>query len=192
MNTPAHLALSVFIWRAESTWRAALAVSFGALLPDLPMIGFYFYQKILGTPEHIIWSITYFEQKWQLIFDSFNSIPLFLLLALACYFYKFQLGLLLAASALLHIMFDLPLHHDDAHRHFLPFSDWRFISPISYWDPRHFGSIIVWVELVFALFACSFVCWKGDSKPMRIVAAFTLLAYASFATFAFMHWSGSI
>ena len=156
------------------------------------MIGFYIYQKILGTSEHIIWSETYFEQDWQLIFDLFNSIPLFFVLGLACYFLKFQLGFLIAASAVLHMMLDLPLHHDDAHRHFLPFSNWRFQSPVSYWDPRHFGSIVAWIELAFALFACAFVCWRGDSKPIRIVAAFTLFAYVGFAAFAFIHWSGSI
>lgn len=190
MNTPAHLALSVFIWRAESKWLAVLVISFGALLPDLPMIGFYFYQKLLGTPENIIWSKSYFEQPWQLTFDLFNSIPIFLTLGIACYYFKFKLGFLLVASALLHMLFDLPLHHDDAHRHFLPFSDWRFLSPVSYWDPRYFGNIFVWMELAFALVACTFVYFKGGAKPMRIAAACTLFAYASFALFAFWHWTG--
>ena len=45
MNTPVHLALSVFVWRIESGWQAAAAISIGALLPDMPMIAFYAYQK---------------------------------------------------------------------------------------------------------------------------------------------------
>lgn len=188
MNTPAHLALSLFIWRAENKWLMVLAISLGALLPDLPMIGFYLYQKMLGTPEPIIWSTLYFEPKWQLLFDVFNSIPLFLVLAGASFLFKFQLGFLLSASALLHLFLDFPLHHDDAHRHFLPFSNWRFFSPVSYWDPRYFGSIVIWVELTFALFACAFVSWKSPGKPMRIVAGLTLLAYASFAVFALTQW----
>jgi hypothetical protein len=44
MNTPAHLALSIFIWRSNTGWQAAAAVALGAVLPDLPMIAFYFYQ----------------------------------------------------------------------------------------------------------------------------------------------------
>jgi len=35
----------------------------------------------------------------------------------------------------LHALFDFPLHHDDGHRHFWPFSEFRFDSPVSYWDP---------------------------------------------------------
>jgi hypothetical protein len=46
---------------------------------------------------------------------------------------------------LLHVFGDLPLHHDDAHRHFFPFLDWRFRSPVSYWDPAHRGA---WASLV--------------------------------------------
>ena len=50
-------------------------------------------------------------------------------------------------SLLLHTLGDLPLHHDDGHRHFFPFLDWRFESPVSYWDPAHYG---LWFSLVEA------------------------------------------
>ena len=45
MNTPAHVAASLLVWRKEKGTMAASAVVLGALLPDLPMFGFYGYQK---------------------------------------------------------------------------------------------------------------------------------------------------
>ncbi len=189
MNTPAHLALSVFIWRNEPNWKAAAAITLGALLPDLPMVGFYLYQKYsLHTPEGIIWSTLYFEKDWQLLFDVFNSIPAAVMLAALCYWLNFKLGFLLFASALLHMLFDFPLHHDDAHRHFLPLSNWRYISPVSYWDPRHFGQYVVWVEVALTLLGSVYVVTRSASNPMRIIAGLTLFAYLGFSIFVFFMW----
>jgi len=42
-------------------------------------------------------------------------------------------------AALLHALCDLPLHNDDGHPHFWPFTDWVYASPVSYWDPDHHG-----------------------------------------------------
>ncbi len=45
-----------------------------------------------------------------------------------------------AAGALLHSLIDVAVHHDDGPLVFFPFS-WsiRFSSPVSYWDPDHYG-----------------------------------------------------
>lgn len=44
------------------------------------------------------------------------------------------------ASACLHTFIDIPLHYNDGPLIFFPF-DWetRFYSPVSYWDPDHYG-----------------------------------------------------
>ncbi len=191
MNTPAHVAASLLVWRKEKGTMAASAVVLGALLPDLPMFGFYGYQKIVvGSSEREIWSRLYFQDHWQLLFDVMNSIPL----ALACLalfaWIKFPAGKLCAASALLHMLFDLPLHHDDAHRHFLPLTHWRFASPVSYWDPRHFGLQAALLEFLFAVAAAAFVCIKGPGKPIRIAALATLAMYLAGIAFAVMMWMG--
>ena len=189
MNTPAHLALSLFVWRTEIKWSAVIAVSLGAILPDFSMFGFYLYQKLmLGTSEHIIWTVNYYQPGWQLIFDLFHSIPIILTFVIVFHLSGFRTGFLLAASALLHQFFDFPLHNDDAHSHFLPFSDWRFQSPISYWDPRHYGHIFIRIELVLALLSSAYVSWRAPAKPLRIVALSTFLIYAAFSVFAVVHW----
>lgn len=189
MNTPAHLAASVFLWRNEPGWGSAVAVSIGAVLPDAPMFGFYAYQKLVaGSTEADIWSKLYFQDGWQLFFDVSNSVPIFLVMAVTCHFLGSRWGVLLALSALLHICCDLPVHHDDAHRHFLPFTNWRFSSPVSYWDPKHFGAIFMWFELAFAVVASIYVGWRGKQAPMRYVAFGTLALYAIGIAFAVTYW----
>ncbi len=188
MHTPAHLAASVFVWRNELGWGSAAAVALGAVLPDLPMFGFYGYQKWAGRSEGEIWSELYFQQDWQLFFDVFNSIPAAILLMLTGKVLGWRWGMLCAASALLHMVCDLPLHNDDAHGHFLPFTDWHFVSPLSYWDPEYNGHYFVWFELAFAIGACTFVSWKGKHVAMRSIAICTLCLYLAGIVFVLTVW----
>ena len=179
MHTPAHVAYSLFFWRHAPGWGAVSAVTLGALLPDLPMFGFFAYERFwVRATGREIWSTLYFADHWQFCFDIFNSIPLAILLMAVCKAYGSRWGSLCAASALLHMLCDLPVHHDDAHRHFLPVSDWRFISPVSYWDFRHYGQVVVWIELALALGACVCVIRTTKHRPMRFAALGTLSLYA--------------
>ena len=41
----------------------------------------------------------------------------------------------LFSAALVHLTLDFPLHNDDARAHFWPLTNWKFTSPVSYWDP---------------------------------------------------------
>jgi len=200
MNTPAHLAASLLLWRKEAGWGAASAIACGAILPDAPMFGFYLYQKIIGSSEREIWSTHYFAENWQAFFDAFNSIPIFIVLMAVFYFasrYRtgFRWGMLLAASALLHVACDLPLHNDDAHRHFWPLTDWRYRSPVSYWDPKFYGIQFMLREILFAVLASGLVAWQckwqSKQRPMRILAILTLALYAVGIAFAVVVWMPS-
>lgn len=189
MNTPAHVAASLLVWRNEPGWGAAAAVGIGAVLPDAPMYGFYVYQKwIARQSESAIWSRLYFENSWQLLFDGFNSIPFALALIAFSLWGGWRWGVLLWGSALLHLACDLPVHHDDAHRHFLPFTNWRFASPVSYWDPRHYGLVFMIFELAFAMTACLYVAGRSQVAPMRTVARGTLVLYILGIGFALAMW----
>ena len=179
MNTPSHVVASLLVWRDEKDWLPISAVVLGAILPDLPMFGFYAYQRFwAGRSESEMWSELYFEPGWQLLFDWFNSIPIAIALIGFCQLLGFRWGMLLCASALLHMCCDLPVHHSDAHRHFLPLSNWRFESPVSYWDPKHHGLYFAAAELLFSVLACTFVGWNSTALPMRIAAFSTLILYA--------------
>ena len=179
MHTPAHLAASLLLYRNQPGRLAAAGAALGAVLPDLPMFGFYGYEKfVLGTSDHVIFSERYFDPGYQLFFDIFNSAPLFAAMLALCLWRRWRVGALIAGSALLHIALDLPVHHDDAHRHFLPFTNWRFASPVSYWDPAHHGVAFAIAEGIGAIAACIYVVRKGKSRPMRGWALGTLVFYA--------------
>ena len=188
MNTSAHFLLS-FSCLTNSTaagkieW--VIPASIGALLPDAPMFLFYAVEKIvLRTPERDIWNTRYFLSGWQDFFDVFNSIPIVLLGLVFASLFKKKWMVVLFLSMSLHFAFDLPLHHDDGHRHFWPLSDWRYESPVSYWDPRHFGKWAASLEAI--LCAVSFyVSYKRfSSKKLR---AGLLIALAiQIAAFSFV------
>ena len=176
MQTPAHVAASLFVWPKETRWIDASAIVAGAVLPDISMFFFYGYQKSIGTDESEIWGTLYFEENWQYFFDVFNSIPVAIVLFLVFRSLKIRWAQLLTASACLHMLCDLPVHHDDGHRHFLPISNWRFESPVSYWDPEHFGLVFAALELTLAITALVYVTRKG-SKPTSRFAIGTLVIY---------------
>lgn len=143
MNTPAHAVVGLALFAAPDGQRRprdSAAILFGSLLPDLPMFGFFIWQRfLLGTAHSQIWDVEYFRASSQAFFDVFNSIPLALVgLALALW-QRHRTASLVCAGVLAHCALDLPLHREDGHGHFWPLSDWHFVSPVSYWDPRHHG-----------------------------------------------------
>lgn len=188
MQTPSHVAFSLFFWRHVPNCKETLAVVFGAILPDLAMFVFYGYQKMVGSKEMDIWQTLYFQEGWQWFFDVFNSIPIFFVLAVVCYFNGWRIGFLISASALLHVLCDFPVHNDDAHRHFLPFSNWRFMSPLSYWDPKHYGVYAMIAEFILAVLACITISSQKNVKSIRIAGYVTLSLYIAAVVLALVFW----
>lgn len=154
MNTPSHAILNLAILGRRSQPQFNPTIVIGALIPDVAMFMFYGWARLIAQiPERQIWRELYYEPFWQNIFDLANSIPLALMgLGIALYYRRTAIALLFA-SIILHCLEDLPLHHDDAHRHFWPFSQFRFVSPVSYWDPAHYGDIAGPLEVALVLIA---------------------------------------
>jgi hypothetical protein len=153
MNTPSHAIVNLALLMNGRS-EAVLPIIVGAVLPDVPMFVMYFWAKrVLRQSEAQVWSETYWKPHWQWAVHLFHSIPLAAIATFLFHLIGWQWLELICLSAILHSLGDLPLHNHDAHRHFLPFSRYRLISPISYWDPRHYGRLIAWVEkgLVLAL-----------------------------------------
>ena len=46
--------------------------------------------------------------------------------------------------------------------HFWPFSDWIYVSPLSYWDPRHYGWLIGPLEGLLCL-GLLYLLWQRFS-----------------------------
>ncbi len=170
MNTPTHALLSLaLLARAGAAdagapgGRAAPAVA-GAVLPDVPIfVLFAVATFVWRQPQAVIWADTYFRPGWQHAVDAVHSLPLFGLAFAATFVGRRRAGdgvaigpvrrwvRVAAASAMLHAGVDLLVHAEDAHRHLWPLSGWRFASPVSYWDPRHYGRVFVVVECAAAL-----------------------------------------
>ncbi|MEE8483206.1 MAG: hypothetical protein V3S46_01305 [Nitrospinota bacterium] len=189
MNTPGHMVVNLALIGKKQKPGLTFPIFFGALAPDIPIFLFYFFQKIvLKIPEMEIWRDVYFQSNWQNLFDAFHSIPIILAALLISHAWKREKTAAFFASMLLHTFFDFPLHYDDAHRHFFPLSDFRFLSPVSYWDPNRYGQLGAFVELTVVTVA-SIAVWRRDkTRLVRGVVALALILYASGLVVALMLW----
>lgn len=188
MNSPAHLVLNLALLHPGADRKRCGAVLVGAALPDLPMLVFYISERwIAGNSEQTIWRQRYYDPTWQAFIDCFNSLPLiglgFLIAARSHAWLRACL-----ASMALHCLLDLPLHNDDAHRHFFPLSDWRFASPVSYWDPAHYGNTVTFIEVGLVLVVALHL-WNryGPSWDRRAVVVITGV-YLIYGIFAYLVW----
>jgi hypothetical protein len=179
MNTPSHAIVNLALlvdWQPQ----AMLPIAIGAVLPDVPMFVMYFWAKrICRQSDRQIWTETYWTPFWQTVTHTFHSIPLKLLGIALAHWAGWQLIELLFFSALLHSLCDFPIHNHDAHRHFFPFSHYRFISPLSYWDPRHHARIVSLIEKLLVLVASFYVFSFLDSwlaKALLIIVNFAYLS----------------
>ena len=156
----------------------------GGLLPDLAMFVFVgWYAFVLGEAPSQIFGVEYFRPGWQLTFDLMNSIPLASAgLALAWWRGSARWSGLFA-SVILHCLLDLPLHHDDGHRHFLPLSDWRFESPVSYWDAAHLGWLGAGIEAALATGAGVVLALRARQRwigaGLAVLGSLHLLVYVT-------------
>lgn len=187
VNTPAHIILSAVVLGRGRFYKHWIAITGGALLPDVPMFGFYLFERlVVGHPERLIWSQLYFDPDWQRFFDLFNSLPLIAFgLAFAAY-RRSGPAIAFFLSMTLHVAGDLPVHREDAHGHFYPLSDWRFESPVSYWDPEYHGLLFGGLELLGVIVGSWLLIRRG--RPWRRVGVATLFVYGLFIAFAIVYW----
>jgi len=206
MNTPTHLLMGAALlsrsrdrWQGSSKsqrWFNAL-ILLGALIPDLGLFVLFVWARgILGVSEDQLWSEVYWRANWQTVFTIGNSIPLFgFLLVLGVVFRRYTWSLYMvgfASAALIHLAFDLPFHHDDAHAHFWPFTDWRFNSPLSYWDPAHHGGVMQIIEVTMALGLIA-VLWRRfpGNRALSAVLVVALISYIAVPVYFTMMMSTS-
>ena len=93
------------------------------------------------------------------------------------------------ASMFLHACFDFPLHHNDAHHHFFPFSDWRFLSPISYWNPEYYGNIIAPIEVLMVVLGSLWLLKTTAQVWIKRSVLSILTLYLAFAGFVMLVWA---
>jgi hypothetical protein len=168
MQTIGHVIINMTIL-GEATAQPE-AVFWGAVLPDIPIITLYLYQRIAHkTPEETIWSVHYQKPFWLGLIHGAHSIALTAIGAVVAYFAGFQMVQAFFLSGLLHAICDFPAHNRDAHRHFFPFSDYRFLSPFSYWDSYCYAKYVAAFEAVCVL-CCSLVLYSGNLSQRGALA----------------------
>lgn len=84
-----------------------------------------------------------------------------------------------SASALLHSAIDLLVHRDDAHMQFWPLTEWRFRSPLSYWDPAHGGTWFGLFEATVGILLVAILFRRHRSLPVRALLLLALALYVS-------------
>lgn len=166
MITTTHAILNITLLgrkdKPERNWPLIL----GAIFPDLSMFTFFVsmaFLHSLGTTHQKAYP---FFQAWT---DWAHSIPLAVAGILICLAVKYQRGLYFFASMALHDLEDLPVHAEVVHRHFLPFSNYRFHSPFSYWEPHHHAEIVAPLEWIMVLI-CIGILWRRGLTSWAQVA----------------------
>ena len=180
MNTPAHLVVGMAAFGRPDAAGVTAAALLGALLPDLSlylMAGWELF--LMRTPPETVFREMYYSDAWQAVFAVDNSIPLWGLVLGVGLWLRRPWVVALAGAALLHVVTDLALHNEDARRHFWPLSDWVFVSPVSYWDRRHYGDVVGPVEIALVLALCVWLWTRHRHVAVRAVIAALAVAEAA-------------
>ena len=158
-------------------------------MPDFPIFLMVTYSWLVNGPGYNLWMKPdglYWQEPWQTFGSIANSFPLWALvvvIALALFRRPGRLGvaglglLIFSAGYFLHISADFITHADDAYPQFWPFTDWRFFSPISYWQPEYYGRIVGLVEAALGLSLMIYLVMKFRQWVIRVASVLMVLPY---------------
>jgi hypothetical protein len=187
VQTPGHALINLAL--LGKALGHEVPILLGALLPDVPIMILYLRERLRGTPEDTIWAVHYQKRFWQAVIHGGHSIPLTVLGAVLAWLCKSDALLAFFASALFHALGDLPVHAIDAHRHFLPLSQYRFQSPLSYWDPRFHARYVALVEALAVLASSIYVhlVLSAQWQPTVRAISMVLLGVVN-VVYAWSYW----
>ncbi len=185
MNTPTHFLMTAALRKALPDWEIPRsAVYLGAVAPDVPLYllsfgGLAYYQAGLGwtgeaAARHIFGTL-YFRDPWWIALHNALHSPLSLLagLALTAMFTRRRLVAArwctwFLAACLLHSIVDIFTHYDDGPVLFWPLNwNFRFSSPVSYWDHQHYGSQVAILELLLDLALVAYMVGPWIARKVR-------------------------
>lgn len=169
MNTPAHLILGAALFARPGRPALLAAALCGAALPDLSVFVMVGWEHLaMARPLELVFGYDYRDPFWQGIFAVDNSIPLWALGLLLGLLARRPVAAAFFGAGLLHVICDLPLHNEDARRHFWPLSDWIYRAPLSYWDPARHALWVAPAELALALAAGAALWSKLRGRGARV------------------------
>jgi hypothetical protein len=175
MNTPAHILIGWAAFARKGDNRVVAAAIIGGLAPDLSlylMAGVSLF--LLNIPPSVVFGELYFSPTWQTIFSIDNSFIVWGALLAWAMHKRHAAGIALCAAAILHLVLDFPLHHDDGRAHFWPLTSWVYESPLSYWDRNHHANLLAPVAAVLAVISGIAILREGW-KRWRSLAVIALV-----------------
>lgn len=200
MNTQTHLLVAAAIFAKPDQRGRNTALIIGALLPDIAIFGLFAWAMMAGVPQNELWGRIYFSEPMLTLTAIGNSAPLYAAIAVVGWFWaKARQGddiptlpalTVLALAALTHLAGDLPVHVDDAHPHFWPLTDWRFRSPVSYWDNAHHGRAFGVFEAALGIALAALLFRRFKALWVRGLLALCVLAYLAVPVFWWLQFAG--
>ncbi|MFT4744102.1 MAG: hypothetical protein ACI91Z_002082 [Yoonia sp.] len=168
MNTPAHLIFGIAAFGNSDKRGVTAAALTGAMIPDLSLYLLSGWELLVqGTSPTVVFGQMYYSESWQSIFRIDNSFVLWGLLLVVGLMARSGVLVALCGAALMHLALDFPLHNDDARAHFWPLTNWKFVSPVSYWNPKYYGHIVGPIEVGLVLLASVYAWRKFKGRVMR-------------------------
>jgi hypothetical protein len=190
LQTPTHVLIAASAFARPGAAKINAAALAGGFAPDAFLFAVWGWSKFAGVSEADLWGRLYWSGGVQLGQAVSNSFPLFAAILAAALVFRMRVAAVFAASALIHLVCDFLLHAKDAHQHFWPLSAWRFESPVSYWDPGHYGVYVGALEAALGLTLTAILFRRFRAKWIRAVLALAALTYLAVPAYFFMTLGG--
>lgn len=155
----------------------------GGGFPDVSMFIMVAASRMGLTSSSNLWRQPdglYWNEPWSTAADLLHSIPIWGALALLGFvLWRRTSGawaniglafLVFSVGACIHSFADMLTHTNDAHAHLLPLSDWRFISPVSYWQRSHYGEQFGIFEMFLNAGFAGYLIWQFKRWSIGILA----------------------
>jgi hypothetical protein len=190
MNTQSHVIMGAVLFGRgipAKAWAGAL----GGVIPDLPMILIVIVLKLSGVPGHTIFDDLYWQNWWQVTNAIGHNVWLWGGLVITGLVMRDRLSAsvrsfdnwttisLFAGSALFHTAIDFLCHREDAHMSFWPVTRWKFMSPVSYYDPAHYGMWFSLFEATLGVCLMVILFRQFKSSILRGILALAIAMYVA-------------
>ena len=205
MMSQTHILMAAALFARPGRPRQNAALLVGAFMPDAAIYALFVWSKLAGISERVLWREIYFAEPMLTFTAIGNSLPLYAaFLALGITLTSIRPGngepvlpignpdapfqetwrairnsaiAMFALGAIVHLAGDFPVHAADAHPHLWPLSDWRFHSPVSYWDSNYHGDVFGIVEMLLGVALAVVVFRRFRALWVRALCAFAVCAY---------------
>ena len=188
MNTQSHVLMGAYFF-GKGVPMAATVGAIGGALPDLPMLSIVLFLKANGHSNSEIFEQMYWQDWWQITNAIAHSFFLWGGLLLTALLMRqsqnefWSLANVFAAAGFLHCCVDFWVHREDAHMHFWPLTRYKFMSPVSYYDPVHYGQYCSLFEAALGLFMCVGLMRQFHNLIVRAILLLAALLYVAVPAF---------